>query len=84
MANDFQGAIEDFAMVVPVPVAIKREQVHIGKRSTIDKLDAFSQPRLVEYFDPDPCAPNRMSDAMNEVAPAPQAASLCNPVEPAA
>ncbi len=56
MANDFQGAIKDFAMVVPVPVAIKREQVHVGKRSTIDKLDAFSQPRLVEYFDPDPCS----------------------------
>ena len=74
MANDFQGAIKDFAMVVPVPVAIKREQVHIGKRSTIDKLDAFSQPRLVEYFDPDPCATSTISDAMKESAPAPQAA----------
>jgi hypothetical protein len=57
MANDFQGAVKDFAMVVPVPVAIKKEQVHVGKRTTIEKLDAFSQPRLVEYFDPDPCAP---------------------------
>ena len=62
MANDFQGAIKDFAMVVPVPVAIKREQVNIGKRSTIDKLDAFSQPRLVEYFDPDPCATGAAGD----------------------
>jgi hypothetical protein len=61
MANDFQGAVKDFAMVVPVPVAIKREQVHVGKRTTIAKLDAFSQPRLVEYFDPDPCTP--MMDA---------------------
>ncbi len=60
MANDFQGAVKDFAMVVPVPVAIKKEQVHVGKRTTIEKLDAFSQPRLVEYFDPDPCA--TMSD----------------------
>ncbi len=56
MANDFQGAVKDFAMVVPVPVAIKKEQVHVGKRTTIEKLDAFSQPRLVEYFDPDPCS----------------------------
>lgn len=55
MANDFQGAVQDFAMVVPVPVAIKKEQVHVGKRTAIEKLDAFSQPRLVEYFDPDPC-----------------------------
>jgi hypothetical protein len=67
MANDFQGAVKDFAMVVPVPVAIKREQVHIGKRSIIDKLDAFSQPRLVEYFDPDPCAPN--SPVMESASP---------------
>ena len=70
MANDFQGAIKDFAMVVPVPVAIKREQVHIGKRSTIDKLDAFSQPRLVEYFDPDPCAPIMPSAILEDRATA--------------
>jgi hypothetical protein len=72
MANDFQGAIENFAMVVPVPVAIKKEQVHIGKKSTIDKLDAFSQPRLVEYFDPDPCAP-QMEGRADGSAPMPTA-----------
>jgi hypothetical protein len=66
MANDFQGAIKDFAMVIPVPVAIKKEQVHIGKRTTIEKLDAFSQPRLVEYFDPDPCeTPSLNESAIN-------------------
>ncbi len=75
MANDFQGAVKDFAMVVPVPVAIKRAQVHIGKRATIDKLDAFSQPRLVEYFDPDPCEVNTYREdraVPNSVAPAPR------------
>jgi hypothetical protein len=76
MANDFQGAVKDFAMVVPVPVAIKREQVHVGKRSTIDKLDAFSQPRLVEYFDPDPCAPMIERESRDAAkAPAPSAAA---------
>jgi hypothetical protein len=73
MANDFQGDVKKFAMVVPVPVAIKREQVHIGKRATIAKLDSFSQPRLVEYFDPDPCevpSPNQ-ERAMNTSPPAP-------------
>lgn len=77
MANDFQGAVKDFAMVVPVPVAIKQEQVHVGKRSTIEKLDAFSQPRLVEYFDPDPCAPPRpmMEDRVQKSAPAPTAST---------
>jgi hypothetical protein len=59
MANDFQGAVKDFALVVPVPVAIKREQVNIGSREIIKKLDTFSQPRLVEYTDSDPCEPPR-------------------------
>jgi hypothetical protein len=63
MANDFQGAVKDFAMVVPVPVAIKKEQVHVGKRTTIEKLDAFSQPRLVEYFDPNPCETTRLNES---------------------
>jgi hypothetical protein len=56
MANDFQGAVKDFALVVPVPIAIKREQVNVGDKEIIKKLDAFSQPRLVEYNDPNPCA----------------------------
>jgi hypothetical protein len=77
MANDFQGAVKDFAMVVPVPVAIKKEQVHVGKRTAIEKLDAFSQPRLVEYFDPDPCATpqlNEYSQDASKIAPAAPAA----------
>ena len=55
MANDFQGNVKDFAIVVPVPVVIKEEQVNIGENKIIQRLDAFSAPRLVEYFDPDPC-----------------------------
>jgi hypothetical protein len=56
MANDYQGDIKDFAVVVPVPVVLQRDQVHIGDPKIIERLDAFSAPRLVEYFDPDPCA----------------------------
>lgn len=57
MANDYQGAAKDFALVVPVPVVLKPEQVKIGEAKVIQQLDAFSAPRLVEYFDPDPCNP---------------------------
>ncbi|BAU66576.1 hypothetical protein STA3757_39810 [Stanieria sp. NIES-3757] len=55
MANDYQGEAQDFALVVPVPVVLKQEQVHIGETKILSRLDAFSAPRLVEYFDPDPC-----------------------------
>ena len=57
MANDFQGHVRDFAMVIPVPTKIERGQIHVAEKALIDHLDAYSSPRLVEYFDPDPCAP---------------------------
>lgn len=56
MANDFQGDVKDFAIVVPVPNILKKDQVRIGDAKIIERLDNFSAPRLVEYFDSDPCA----------------------------
>ena len=56
MSNDYQGEVKDFAMVVPVPVILTKGQVHIGESKILERLDSFSAPRLVEYFDPDPCA----------------------------
>ena len=55
MSNDFQGNIKDFAMVVPVPNVLKREDIRIVDRSIFSMLDAYSAPRLVEYFDNNPC-----------------------------
>jgi len=55
MSNDFKGNLSDFALVVPVPSVITKEQVHIGERKMFERIDAYSAPRLVEYFDPDPC-----------------------------
>ena len=55
MANDFEGDTRDFAIVVPVPVLLQREQIHVTQRSYLEHLDAYSAPRLVEYFDEDPC-----------------------------
>ena len=57
MSNDYQGEVKDFAMVVPVPVILKEEQVHINDSKILERLDGFSAPRLVEYFDEDPCQP---------------------------
>jgi hypothetical protein len=68
MANDFQGSVKDFALVVPVPVAIKKEQVNIGDPEIIKKLDNFSQPRLVEYFDQNPCPTNVTVNAARQDA----------------
>jgi len=55
MVNDFKGAPKEFAIVVPVPTVLAKGQIHIGDKAVVDHLDGFSAPRLVEYFDPDPC-----------------------------
>ncbi|MFQ5457425.1 MAG: DUF2330 domain-containing protein, partial [Myxococcota bacterium] len=55
MANDFKGDPREFAIVIPVPTFIRKEQIHIADRGLIDHLDAYSAPRLVEYYDENPC-----------------------------
>ncbi|HEY6393790.1 MAG TPA: DUF2330 domain-containing protein [Candidatus Binataceae bacterium] len=74
LMNDYQGELNEFALVVPVPVVLRKEQVHIGDREIFTKLQAYSAPRLVEYFDPNPCAVMQGWRAMN--APAAGAASM--------
>ena len=55
MANDFRGDPKEFAIVIPVPTFIQRDQIHVGEKALLDHLDAYSAPRLVEYFDDNPC-----------------------------
>lgn len=74
MMNDMQGDVKDFARIVPIPVVPKREDIRIGDPSIIQKLDAYSAPRLVEYFDEDPCNPV-MYDKAVAYSAAPSAAS---------
>lgn len=68
MANDYQGNVKDFALVVPVPVVLHQDQVHVGDPKIIERLDTFSAPRLVEYFDEDPCAVDFYNGAALESA----------------
>jgi len=75
MANDFKGNPKEFAIVVPVPTFIQREQIHVTDPAIIDHLDAYSAPRLVEYFDPDPCAYRYDEIGVMDMMRAPAAAS---------
>jgi len=79
MASDFKGTPKEFAVVIPVPTFITREQIHVAEKSLIDHIDAYTSPRLVEYFDSDPCRrydmlrPMAMAGVMKDVsAPAMQ------------
>lgn len=75
MANDFRGDPKEFAVVIPVPTFIEREQIHVADQSLIDHLDAYTAPRLVEYFDDDPCRryEHKLQRALSDAAASPTA-----------
>ncbi len=74
MANDFQGELKEFALVIPVPTFIERDQIQVVDKALLDHLDAYSAPRLVEYFDEDPCRPRVMEMMRGSGAPMPAGA----------
>jgi hypothetical protein len=55
MRNNYEGPPEDFAMVIPVPQVLKEENVKVLKDEVFNKVDALAAPRLVEYWEQDPC-----------------------------
>jgi hypothetical protein len=70
MANDFRGDLKEFAVVIPVPTVVKRDEIAVSDKALLDHLDAYSAPRLVEYHDPDPCAERDLSfyDRLKSIA----------------
>ncbi|HVV87161.1 MAG TPA: DUF2330 domain-containing protein [Kofleriaceae bacterium] len=57
MQNNYKGPAEEFAMVVPVPVVLHQEDVKTLPRDVFDRVEKMGAPRLVEYWEQDPCAP---------------------------
>ncbi len=55
MSSDFEGDVKDFAMVVPVPVVLEEKDIRTVQASIFAKLDDYSAPRLVSYYDENPC-----------------------------
>ncbi len=57
MQNNYQGPPADFAMVVPVPVVLQKDNVKILPADVFTRVEGMSAPRLVEYWEQDPCQP---------------------------
>ena len=74
MLNDYKGDLKEFAIVVPVPSVLQKGQINVGDKKIFDRLDAYSAPRLAEYYDPNPCDRPRyeaMSSSVATAVPAP-------------
>jgi hypothetical protein len=55
MQNNYQGPPEGFAMVIPVPVVLMEDNVKVVNDEVFAKIDQLTAPRLVEYWEIDPC-----------------------------
>ena len=75
MQNNYQGPPAQFALVVPVPVVIQESQVKTLPRELFAKIDVLGAPRLVEYWEQDPCRVERAyefsSNRVSSVSPSP-------------
>ena len=59
MASDYRGEPSEFAMVIPVVDVPEREQINVANPGLVDHLDEYTAPRLVEYYDDNPCDVDR-------------------------
>jgi hypothetical protein len=69
MQNNYQGPPENFAMVIPVPVVLQKENVKTLEKAVFGRVDTLSAPRLVEYWEEDPCFIPPPEEALYPSAP---------------
>jgi MYXO-CTERM domain-containing protein len=55
MQNNYKGPPEAFAMVVPVPVVLHEGDVKTLTKDVFAHVEQMGAPRLVEYWEQDPC-----------------------------
>jgi hypothetical protein len=75
MQNAYKGPPSDFAMVVPVPVVLQKENVKTLAKEIFGRLDQLTAPRLVEYWEQDPCPPP-MRPGIYPAPPSPKGAAM--------
>ncbi len=68
MQNNYRGPPEDFALVIPVPVILQKENVKTLQKAVFERIDALASPRLVEmYTEMQPC-PSRFAVSRSKSA----------------
>src|SRR3954452_22043238 len=70
MQNNYKGPPEAFAMVIPVPVVLKEQDVKTLPPQVFANVERMGAPRLVEYWEQDPCQPEMRYHAMPSSAAA--------------
>jgi hypothetical protein len=55
MQNNYKGPPEAFALVIPVPTVLQEGDVKTLPKDVFARVDMMGAPRLVEYWEQDPC-----------------------------
>jgi hypothetical protein len=55
MQNNYKGPANGFAMVIPVPTVLKEADVKTLPKAVFANVERMGAPRLVEYWEQDPC-----------------------------
>src|SRR5215813_9979259 len=75
MQNNYKGPPEAFAMVIPVPTVLQQDDVKTLPAAVFANVERMGAPRLVEYWEQDPCQPpvvvKRLSAGRPEKLPMP-------------
>lgn len=66
LAVDYQGPIQRFALLVPVPRDVERTQLKTVKHEFIARLEQMTAPRVFEFWEHDPCSPGEPVQAWEE------------------
>src|SRR5688572_14013673 len=66
LAVDYQGPVQRFALLLPVPRDVERKQLRTVKHEFIARLEQMTAPRVFEFWERDPCLPGEPEQAWQE------------------
>jgi MYXO-CTERM domain-containing protein len=76
MQNNYKGPPGAFAMVIPVPTVLQESDVKTLPKDVFARVDQMGSPRLVEYWEQDPCGRDDMYDERKRRMPSVQATGM--------
>lgn len=59
----YRGTVQSFAFVIPVPASVQDRDVRVLSPEVFDVVERIAAPRLVEYWERDPCQSDEDADA---------------------
>src|SRR6188508_3223375 len=69
LAVDYQGPVERFALLLPVPRDVERRRLRTVKHEFIARLEQLTAPRVFEFWEQDPCVPGPTEQAWQSRVP---------------